>query len=80
MKKEEHQEPPSRRREDNELWQMEFTKNKAWRMEMAILKFLGAIVGDIPNRYTSDVVLNHQARVAHQGGMADCLPGGPVAG
>jgi hypothetical protein len=29
-------------------------------------------VGDIPNRYTSDVVLNQQARVAHQGGMADC--------
>jgi hypothetical protein len=37
-------------------------------------------VGDIPNRYTSDVVLNQQARVANQGGMADCLPGGPVAG
>jgi hypothetical protein len=37
-------------------------------------------VGDIPNRYTSDVVLNQQARVVHQGGMADCLPGGPVAG
>jgi hypothetical protein len=36
-------------------------------------------VEDIPNRYTSDVVLNQQARVAHQGGMADCLPGGPVA-
>jgi hypothetical protein len=28
---------------------------------------------------TSDVVLNQQARVAHQGGRADCLPGGPVA-
>jgi hypothetical protein len=37
-------------------------------------------VGDIPNRYTSDIVLNQQAKVAHQGGMADCLPGGPVAG
>jgi hypothetical protein len=24
-------------------------------------------VGDIPNGYTSDVVLNQQARVAHQG-------------
>jgi hypothetical protein len=36
-------------------------------------------VGNIPNGYTSDVVLNQQARVAHQGGMADCLPGGPVA-
>jgi hypothetical protein len=46
---------------------------------MAILKFPGATVGDIPNRYTSDVVLNQQARVAHQAGMADCLPGGPVA-
>jgi hypothetical protein len=39
-----------------------------------------ATIGDIPNRYTSDVVLNQQARVAHLGGMADCLPGGPVAG
>jgi hypothetical protein len=37
-------------------------------------------VGDIQNRYTSDVVLNQQARVPHGGGMADCLPGGPVAG
>jgi hypothetical protein len=37
-------------------------------------------VGDIPNRYTSDVILNQQARVAHGGGMADCLPGGPIAG
>jgi hypothetical protein len=36
-------------------------------------------VGDIPNKYTSDVVLDQQARVAHQDGMADCLPGGPVA-
>jgi hypothetical protein len=40
----------------------------------------GATVGDIPNGYTSDVVLNQQTRVTHQGGMADCLPGGPVAG
>jgi hypothetical protein len=39
-----------------------------------------ATVGDIPNRYTSDVVLIQQARVAHQGwydGFA--IPGGPVA-
>jgi hypothetical protein len=35
---------------------------------------------DIPNRYTNDVVLNLQARLAHGGGMVDCLPGGPVAG
>jgi hypothetical protein len=40
----------------------------------------GATVGDIPNRYTSDVVLSQLARVAHRGSMADCLPGGPVAG
>jgi hypothetical protein len=40
----------------------------------------GPGVGDIPNGYTSDVVLNQQARVAHQDGMADCLSGGPVAG
>jgi hypothetical protein len=25
----------------DELWRMDFTKNKAWRMEMAILKFPG---------------------------------------
>jgi hypothetical protein len=50
-------------------------------MIMAVIALLvGCSVGDIPNRYTSDVVLNQQARVAHQGGMADCLSGGPVAG
>jgi hypothetical protein len=38
------------------------------------------IVGDIPNRYTSDVVLNQQARVAHQGWYGRfAIPGGPVA-
>jgi hypothetical protein len=38
------------------------------------------IVGDIPNRYTSDVVLNQQARVAHQGWYGGfAIPGGPVA-
>jgi hypothetical protein len=37
-------------------------------------------VGDIPNRYTSDVVLNQQARVAHQGWYGGfAIPGGPVA-
>jgi hypothetical protein len=37
-------------------------------------------VGDIPNRYTSDVVLNQQARVAHQGWYGRfTIPGGPVA-
>jgi hypothetical protein len=41
---------------------------------------LGATVGDIPNRYTSDVVLNQQARVAHQGWYGGfAIPGGPVA-
>jgi hypothetical protein len=40
-RKEEHQEPPSRRRTEDELWRIDFTKNKAWRMEMAILKFPG---------------------------------------
>jgi hypothetical protein len=45
-------------------------------MKVAILKFPG---GNIPNRYTSDVVLNQQARVAHEGGMADSLLGSPVA-
>jgi hypothetical protein len=41
---------------------------------------LNAVVRDIPNRYTCDVVLNQEARVAHGGGMEDSLPGGPVAG
>jgi hypothetical protein len=38
-----------------------------------------AIIGDIPNKYTNDVVLNQQASVAHGGGTADSLPGDPVA-
>jgi hypothetical protein len=41
---------------------------------------MGATIGDIPNGYTNDVVLNQQARVAHQGwygGLA--IPGGLVA-
>jgi hypothetical protein len=34
----------------------------------------------MPNRYTSDVVLNQQARVAHQGWYSGfAIPGGPVA-
>jgi hypothetical protein len=37
-------------------------------------------VGDIPNRYTSNVVLNQQARVAHQGWYGGfTIPGGLVA-
>jgi hypothetical protein len=27
---------------EDELWRMDFTKNSAWRMEVAILKFPGA--------------------------------------
>jgi hypothetical protein len=48
-------------------------------------KVLGCVVcrfhvGDIPNRYTSDVVLNQQARVAHQGWYGGfAILGGPVA-
>jgi hypothetical protein len=42
--------------------------------------FCNTCVGDIPNGYTIDIVLNQQARVAYGGGMADCLPGGPVTG
>jgi hypothetical protein len=33
--------PPSRRKKEDELWRMDFTRDKAWQMEMAILKFLG---------------------------------------
>jgi hypothetical protein len=36
-------------------------------------------VGDIPNRYTSDLVLNQQVRVAHQGWYGGfIISGGPV--
>jgi hypothetical protein len=47
---------------------------------LKVTKIRFACVGDIPNRYSSDVVLNQQARVAHGGGMTDCLLGGLVAG
>jgi hypothetical protein len=40
----------------------------------------GLLLGIYQIGITSDVVLNQQARVAHGGGMADCLLGGPVAG
>jgi hypothetical protein len=47
---------------------------------MTILKFPGGYCWDIPNRYTSDVVLNQQARVAHQGWYGGfAIPDGPVA-
>jgi hypothetical protein len=39
----------------------------------------GLLLGIYQMGITSDVVLNQQARVAHEGGMADCLSGGPVA-
>jgi hypothetical protein len=35
------------------------------------------LFGDIPNRYTSDVVLNQQARVAHQGWYGGLPTGRP---
>jgi hypothetical protein len=46
---------------------------------LAIESAVTVAVGNIPNRYACDVVLNQQARVAHGGGMADSLLGGPVA-
>jgi hypothetical protein len=39
-----------------------------------------SFVVDIPNGFTSDVVLYQQTRVAHGGGMVDSQPGGLVAG
>jgi hypothetical protein len=51
-------------------------------LKNVILMFLLLMLlsaGDIPNRYTSDVVLNQQARVAHQGWYGRfAIPGGPV--
>jgi hypothetical protein len=49
-------------------------------MKVVILKFPGGYCWGYTKWYTSDVVLNQQARVAHRGCMVDCLPGGPVAG
>jgi hypothetical protein len=40
----------------------------------------GLLLGIYQNRYTSDVVLNQQARVAHHGWYGGfAIPGGPVA-
>jgi hypothetical protein len=55
-------------------------RSKYYKQGHKIYNSNNRTVGDIPNGYTSDVVLNPQDRVAHQGGMADCLPGGPVVG
>jgi hypothetical protein len=33
--------PSSIRKKEDELWQMDYTRDKAWRMKMAILKFPG---------------------------------------
>jgi hypothetical protein len=44
-----------------------------------LISFVDKACWDIPNRYTCDVVLNQQARVAHGGGMVDSLPDGPIA-
>jgi hypothetical protein len=50
------------------------------RVVIAVLAKRYGLVGDIPNRYTSDVVLNQQARVAHHGWYGGfAIPGGPVA-
>jgi hypothetical protein len=38
MKKEEHQEPPSRRREEDELWRMDFTKKQGMADENSDLE------------------------------------------
>jgi hypothetical protein len=47
---------------------------------MLIIPSSWGSVGDIPNGYTSDVVLNQQARVAHQGWYGGfAIPGGPIA-
>jgi hypothetical protein len=54
-------------------------KNRSDDAALASGSYTSAPVGDIPNRYTSDVVLNQQARVAHQGWYGGfAIPGGPV--
>jgi hypothetical protein len=51
-----------------------------YRRRGVVRRLTRRAVGDIPNRYTSDVVLNQQARVAHQGWYGGfVIPGGPVA-
>jgi hypothetical protein len=59
----------------------DFTKKLSIEDEGGDLKVpRGLLLGIYQIGITSDVVLNQQARVAHGGGMADCLLGGPVAG
>jgi hypothetical protein len=66
------------------LWKDWAAQEGAWwepgQGAMRVTVCRGNFVGDIPNGYTSDVVLNQQARVAHQGWYGGfAIPGGPVA-
>jgi hypothetical protein len=64
------------------FWKIPDTQRLYSSLLMMVYASVGcwSCVGDIPNRYTSDVVLNQQARVAHQGWYGGfAIPGGPVA-
>jgi hypothetical protein len=73
-RKEEHQEPPSRHITEDELWWIDFTKNKAWRMEMAILKFSGGYCWG----YTKWVYQRRSPKPASQGGPSGWYGGLPT--
>jgi hypothetical protein len=73
-RKEEHQEPLSRRRTEDELWQIYSTKGEAWRMEMAILKFPGGYCWG----YTKRVYQRRSPKPASQGGPLGWYGGLPT--
>jgi hypothetical protein len=73
-RKEEHQEPLSRRRTEDELCRIYSTKDEAWRMEMAILKFPGGYCWG----YTKRVYQRRSPKPASQGGPSGWYGGLPT--
>jgi hypothetical protein len=73
-RKEEYQEPLSRRRTEDELWWIYFTKDEAWRMEMAILMFPGGYCWG----YTKQVYQRRSPKPASQGGPSGWYVGLPT--
>jgi hypothetical protein len=73
-RKEEHQEPLSRRRTEDELWRKYSPKDEAWRMEMVILKFPGGYCWG----YTKWVYQRCSPKPASQGGPSGWYGGLPT--
>jgi hypothetical protein len=66
--------PPSTRRTEDELWQIDFAKGEAWRMKMAILKFPGGYCWE----YTKRVYQRRSPKPASQGGPSGWYGGLPT--